>query len=145
GPALAQPGNTPPAGGPGAAPQGPVAGDAPAPDAPRLPLSPDELALLSEVERDYVRYREAAEGHHLRIRAIVRRELDKRTRDLERRYAERIRKADDERKKRHLDTIALLETFIAEHPDHEQFTPDAMFRLASLYLDQAEAELEARE
>ena len=30
------------------------------------------------------------------------------------------------------------------HPNHEQFTPDAMFRLADLYLDQADEEVEAR-
>ena len=40
--------------------------------------------------------------------------------------------------KRHADTIALLEKFLQNHPNHETFTPDAMFRLADLYLDQAD-------
>src|SRR5207244_9757929 len=39
---------------------------------------------------------------------------------------------------------AALEKFLKDHPDHEQFTPDAMFRLADLYIDLSEEEFEAR-
>ena len=34
--------------------------------------------------------------------------------------------------------------FLANHPSHDVFTPDAMFRLADLYLDQADEEVESR-
>src|SRR5690606_11688052 len=61
---------------------------------------------------------------------------------LEKRYAEAIKKAEAEERKRHLEAIALLEKFIADYPDHPQFTPDAMFRLADLYLDEANHEFE---
>src|SRR5262249_20459792 len=37
-----------------------------------------------------------------------------------------------------------LEKFLADHPHHEQFTPDAMFRLAQLYLDESDAEVDRR-
>jgi cellulose synthase operon protein C len=141
-PALAQPGSTP--SGPQPAAPGPPASRA-AFGTDAKPLGPQELEVLKEVEAAYLRYKEAADDHHLRMRTILLRELHKRTADLEKRYAERIRKAEEEKRRRHLDTIALLEKFIEEHPDHEQFTPDAMFRLADLYLDAAEADLEARE
>ena len=34
--------------------------------------------------------------------------------------------------------LKLLEKFLASHPSHDQFTPDAMFRLADLYIDVAD-------
>lgn len=129
--ALAQPGVDPDARRP-----------APRPRAHELPLSPAEMELLREVERDFERYRDAADGHQRHIRALLLRELRKRRTMLETRYAERIRQAKAEKERRHLDTIALLEKFIAEHPDHAEFTPDAMFRLADLYLDEADAAFE---
>lgn len=142
-------------GAPGAGPAGIGPGRSPSTDPPargqlrfgpeRAPLSSEELEVLAQAERDFLRFQEAADGHHQRVRSVLLREFDERTQELEKRYAERIRRAEEDRKQRHLDTIALLEKFIQEHPDHEQFTPDAMFRLADLYLDQADAELEARE
>ena len=114
----------------------------PRPRAHEMPLSPAEMALLREVERDFERYRDAADNHQRHIRALLLRELRKRKAMLEKRYAARIRQAKAEKERRHLDTIALLEKFIAEHPDHAEFTPDAMFRLADLYLDEADVAFE---
>src|SRR5262249_48036598 len=34
--------------------------------------------------------------------------------------------------------------FLAEHNNHEQFTPDAMFRLADIYLDEADEDVDRR-
>lgn len=117
---------------------------------PNLPaaqsqLTGEEVALLAEVEQDYTRYQQAADGHHLRIRATLLREWTERNALLEKRYSERIARAEEEKKRRHLDTIALLRKFIKNYPDHEQFTPDAMFRLADLYLDQANVKQEEQE
>ena len=132
GPAVAQPG-----GGDGSA--------GASGSAVKSPLSPEELAVLAEVEEDYKRYEAAAAEHEERLRIVLRREFDKRTAELEKRYAERIAQAEGEKRRRHFEAIALLEKFIKDHPDHEEFTPDAMFRLADLYLDEADYELEERE
>lgn len=105
--------------------------------APPPPLDP---AVLDGFERDFERYEEAANRHHGRMRSLLLREYDKRKKELEARYAEKLRSARDEKNRRQLEAIALLEKFIREHPDHPQFTPDAMFRLADLYLDKADEE-----
>lgn len=134
-----------PAGAPTAEPV-PPRRPAPPPGSSRgAPLTPAELALLREVEGDFQRYRAAADDHHRRIRAMLLREFRKRDRLLEQRYDERIRQAQAEKERRHLDVIALLEKFIEEHPAHQEFTPDAMFRLADLYLDAADAAFEAQD
>ncbi|HET7504986.1 MAG TPA: hypothetical protein VFK02_28375 [Kofleriaceae bacterium] len=109
-----------------------------------IQLSPQEKEALKDVEAEYDRFHTAATQHDRRMRAIARREYDARTADLQKRYADRIAKAEAERGRRHADTIAQLERFLKLHPDHEQFTPDAMFRLADLYIDQADEEVEAR-
>jgi hypothetical protein len=142
--ALASTATAQPVGQPGT---GPGLG-APPPTPPAMPgvnavtLSGEEREILKDVEVEYGRYLDAAEQHHARMRAILRREFDSRIADLEKRYAERIASAEHDRSLRHLKTIELLEKFIAEHPNHEEFTPDAMFRLADLYLDKAEDDLD---
>ena len=112
--------------------------------APPLQLTDKELKELKDVEADYDTFTKAADENDRRMRDIAKHEYDARTGELEKRYAERIAKTEADRVKRHADTIALLEKFLQNHPNHEQFTPDAMFRLADLYLDQADDEVEAR-
>ncbi|MBV8762351.1 MAG: hypothetical protein JO257_33990 [Deltaproteobacteria bacterium] len=132
--------NEPPPSGPGlGVPQAP-----PKPAAAPIQLNDKELKELHEVEQDYDAFLKAADDHDKRMREIARHEFDARTAELEKRYAERIAKTESDRGKRHADTIALLEKFLQNHPNHETFTPDAMFRLADLYLDQADDEVEAR-
>lgn len=140
GAALAQPGAVPvadPPSGPGLGTQTP-----PAPTTPILgggaPLSDAERDVLKEVETEWGRYVGQAEEQHRRMRELLLRSFDEKTRDLENRYAKRIAEAEARKKGKHLDTIALLEKFIVDHPAHPQFTPDAMYRLADLYLDVAD-------
>ncbi len=120
-------------------PRGPGVG-APLP----APLTPQEQEVLKDIEGEWDRYVAAGEEHHKRMRQVLLREYDGRTKELERRYAERIARTESQLTKRHKDTIALLEKFIVDHPDHPELTPDQMFRLADLYLDVADAELEAK-
>ena len=130
----------------------PGLGTQPAPPRPPAPpvnvtplqLSDKELAELKDIEADYTRFLGSANAHDARMRAIARREYDTRTEDLTKRYAERIAKTEAGRSKHHGDTIVLLEKFLKNHPNHDQFTPDAMFRLADLYLAAADDEVDAR-
>ena len=106
--------------------------------------SKDEKAVLKEIEADLKRYQRAAESHHERIKDYLYAQyLDRKAR-LEKRYADGIARTEAQQRKRHLDAIALLQKFINDYPNHPQFTPDAMFRLADLYLDEANWEFEKR-
>jgi cellulose synthase operon protein C len=145
GPGLGQPPGGP---GSGQPPGGPGSGQPFRPPMPvnTLPiqLSPREKDQLRDIEAEYERFLGAATEHDRRMRSIAKREYDTRTADLQKRYADRIAKAEADRGRRHGDTIALIEKFLQNHPNHTQFTPDAMFRLADLYIDQADAEVEAK-
>ncbi len=154
--ANAQPGGAPLPGQPGGPiagqpggplpgqPGGPIAGQPGGPIArptavsPVPVLTPEELEVLAEVEQDLVRYEQAAGQHHRRMRTILASEYTDRKGQLEARYTEKISGAEKLELARRLRAIELLEKFIADYPDHQKFTPDAMFRLADLYLEQAE-------
>ena len=131
-----------PASGPGLGPPGRPARAVPVNVNP-VQLSPREKDELRDIEAEYERFLGAANQHDTRMRAIARREYDTRTGELQKRYADRIAKSEAERGRRHGDTVALLEKFLKDHPGHDQFTPDAMFRLADLYIDVADEEVEA--
>ncbi len=141
--AAAQPGTFPedPANGPGLG--GPRAVPIQAMPA-QIQLTPQEKDELKDVEAEYEKFSQAAADHDARMRMIARREFDSRTAELTKKYADRIAKTEASRGKRHGETIAKLEKFLVDHPDHETFTPDAMFRLADLYIDLADEEFEAR-
>jgi TolA-binding protein len=115
-----------------------------APMPEQIQLSPEEKDQLKDIESEYERFTQAAIEHDTRMRTIARREFDTRTAELTKKYADRIAKIESGRGQRHGETIAKLVQFLKDHPDHEQFTPDAMFRLADLYIDRAEEEFEAR-
>ncbi|HVK85894.1 MAG TPA: hypothetical protein VM513_17360 [Kofleriaceae bacterium] len=145
-PAAPTPATAVPAGGqcqPGNGGTPPALPTVPVNVAPRQ-LTPDEKRRLSDNEAEFDRFTAAANEHDARMRAIAKREFDTRSNDLTKKYADRIAKIQSEKAKRHGDTIAKLEKFLAEHPKHEQFTPDAMFRLADLYIDSADDEVEAK-
>ncbi len=134
-PALAQPGASEPWSQPATGPGLGVPSSA-------APLTDAERAALKEVEGDWSRYVGQAEEHHRRLRDQLLRSFADKTADLEARYAERIADATATKEERQRAIIEQLEKFIADHPDHPQFTPDAMFRLADLYLDVADEALD---
>jgi len=107
-------------------------------------LSPDEKRQLADNEAEFERFTTAANEHDTRMRAIAKREFDSRSGELTKKYSDRIAKIQSEKAKRHGDTVAKLEKFLVDHPKHDQFTADAMFRLADLYIDVADDEVEAK-
>ncbi|MCP4446403.1 MAG: hypothetical protein GY811_13820 [Myxococcales bacterium] len=111
--------------------------------APAIPShTPAELEVLAEIEQDLKRYEHSAGQHHRRMQAILSNEYKDRRSRLEARYAAKIAGAETQQYERRLSAIALLEKFVQDYPNHQKFTPDAMFRLADLYLEQAEYEFE---
>ncbi len=110
------------------------------PDAPDL--TPEEQGALNRKRDAFERFREVADHHHERIGELLSREYHIRRQRLVERYDSRIDVVHDQRRNQHVEAIAALERFLEEHPDHDEYTPDAMFRLANLYLDRAEFEFE---
>lgn len=129
-----------PASGPGLGPTPQPAPVAP----PPVQLSPAELEALKDAEAEYERFLIAATSHDARMRAIAKREYDRHTADITKRYADRIAKTEAARGRYRDDTTALLEKFLKDHPNHEHFTPDKMFQLADLYLTAADDEVDAK-
>ncbi|MEJ7596882.1 MAG: hypothetical protein WKG01_03135 [Kofleriaceae bacterium] len=127
-------------------PSAPGLGQNPGPSPVRAPvvLNDQELGVLKDIEGEYDQFIDAAEKHDTRMRTIAKREFDSRTADLGKRYADRIARTEAAKQRHHGDTVAMLEKFVIDHPAHEQFTPDAMYRLADLYLDKADDEVEAK-
>jgi hypothetical protein len=133
-----------PASGPGL---GPTPVPPPRPMAPIAPvvLSAADKRELGEVEQDFDHFESEAKTHDQRMRKIAEIEFNTRTADMTKKYSDRIAKAERQRGTKQGDTVALLEKFLVNHPDHETFTPDAMFRLADLYIDVADNELEDKQ
>jgi tetratricopeptide (TPR) repeat protein len=128
-----------------APPTGPGLGQpTPPPISGSLQLTPQEMEELKSVEEDYEQFLEAAKTHDTRMREIARHEYTARTAELEKKYAERIANAESDKGTRQTVTKERLEKFLADHPKHETFTPDAMFRLADLYLDEADEDVDRR-
>lgn len=136
-PAAGQPGGAA-AGQPGGPAAGQPTGSRPGSSFGPTQLTPEELEVLAEVEQDLKRYEQAANQHHKRVRVILASEYTDRKGQLESRYAEKIGNAEKQELERRISAIALLEKFVQDYPNHQKFTPDAMFRLADLYLEQAE-------
>jgi tetratricopeptide (TPR) repeat protein len=109
-----------------------------------IQLTAEDKEQLKDIENEYDRFTQAASDHDARMRLIARREFDSRTTVLTNRYADKIAKTEATRGRKHGETVAMLEQFLVNHPDHEQFTPDAMFRLADLYLDVADEMVEVQ-
>ncbi len=164
-PVMAQPGAsgpTPPTGptgtpvtdgsaGPTSTPVGPGSPGLGVPSAPppvmpivRVPLTAEDRNTLKDIESEFTQFTTASDKHQGRMMAIMMREYQERTRALEKKFADRMAKIDSDKATRHAETVALLEQFIVEHPSHQAFTPDAMFRLADLYLDAADEEVDNR-
>lgn len=108
------------------------------------PYSKAERDVLKEIESDVKRYQRAADAHYDRVKDYLFGQYQDRRTRLEKRYADQIARTEAQQRKRHLDAIALLVKFIKDYPNHPQFTPDAMFRLADLYLDESNWEFEKK-
>lgn len=115
----------------------------------RGPMSAEEKAefdaIMAEVEDVAKRWENQGGEHLVRMKEILRREYDERVRKLNQKYASGLKVADEEFRKRHLDAIAQLKEFLAKYPDDPKWTPDAMFRLADLYLDEAKWEFDKQQ
>lgn len=136
--------NTPPAS--TGEPANPPAFVPPSAARPRRPavvaLTAPEMSELSEIEREFAHYQDAANENERQLATRVQRAFLRRTAELEKKYAAGLSGLETKRTALQGDARALLDRFVAEHPTHQQYTPDVMFRLADLELDVADVEVE---
>src|SRR5215475_4272026 len=116
-----------------------------APAKPPRPLTPQELEVLKEVERDAERYSGASDDHMEQMRGVLRREYREKIKVIGDRYQRAMDAADKNYRSRHMSALEALQKFLAKYPDDPKWTPDAMFRLADLYLDKAKWEWDDKE
>ncbi|HKA86236.1 MAG TPA: tetratricopeptide repeat protein [Haliangiales bacterium] len=117
----------------------------PKPGAPPRELTPQELDVLKEVERDADRYAGAVGDHVEQMRGILRREYQDKVRAAAERYHKAMDGAEKDYRARHMSALEALQKFLVKYPDDPKWTPDAMFRLADLYLDKAKWEWDEKE
>src|SRR5262249_53514768 len=112
---------------------------------PKKTMSPAESQELKDLEKVVERY-EGAGGEHVGIlRDLLEREYTGRLAGLERRYQQPLDGAEREARKRLGSTMAMLKDFLGKYADDKKYTPDAMFRLAGLYLDEAKYDWDEKE
>lgn len=111
------------------APTGPVS------DAP--PVSPGAEANLQQLQIEAEAYRKGASAYAKAVGQIIRQRYEQKRKARLSAMQENIERDQAELKKARLDTIERLKAFLAKYPDVAEHTPEAMFRLAALYEEQA--------
>jgi cellulose synthase operon protein C len=123
----------------------PAPARAPAQAAGPRELTPQELEVLKDVEDVVGRYGQAEADHRAAMQDLLRREYERRLVDIGERYSKGIAASEKDFRARHQSAEELLLAFLAKYPNDPKWTPDAMFRLADLYLDQAKWEFDEKE
>ncbi|MEO7097352.1 MAG: hypothetical protein ABI175_29090, partial [Polyangiales bacterium] len=116
-----------------AAPSTPTTATTAAPNAP----TGDQATALAQLEAAAKDYRVGASAYSKAIGQIIRQRYEQKRKARLSQLQENIDKDMVELKKARLDTMERLKAFLAKYPDVPEHTPNAMFRLAALYEEQA--------
>ncbi|MFZ9886450.1 MAG: tetratricopeptide repeat protein [Myxococcota bacterium] len=109
-----------------------------------MPAPASDDASRLELLRDLVkRYEEDARDFREQVRLVAERKYRERRAAIEANYDKVLEPVLSAERKHRLEAIAAFEQFIARHPDHTRYTPDAMFRLAELYFEKYDDEYQA--
>ena len=91
-------------------------------------------------ERDLRYYQGGAASIAQDMKDQIRLEYDAQKAVLAQQYDSEIEKLEDEERARRMEAIARFEEFLAKYPNHQVYSPDAMFRLAELYFEKSSDE-----
>jgi tetratricopeptide (TPR) repeat protein len=106
------------------------------------PVSGEQDAALRDLTKEADRYRKGAAGYAQALNQIIRQRFEAKKKSRLGPLAENIRRDEDDIVKARQDTIKRLKAFIGKYPDDPDHTPDAMFRLAALFQEEAEETLD---
>lgn len=101
------------------------------------PITSAQDAALKELTAEADAYKKAAGGYAKAVGQIMMQRYQQKRNARLSSMQENIDKDAAELKRARLDTIERLKTFLAKYPDVPEHTPNAMFRLAALYEEQA--------
>lgn len=104
-------------------------------DAP--PVTPGMEANLQQLQLEADAYKKGAAGYAKAVGQIIRQRYEQKRKARLSAMQENIEKDQADLKRARLDTIERLKAFLAKYPDVPEHTPEAMFRLAALYEEQA--------
>ena len=103
---------------------------------PNAPTN-DQEAALQQLEIAAKEYRGGAASYAKAVSQIIRQRYEQKRKARLSQLQENIDKDQAELKKARLETMDRLKAFLAKYPDVPEHTPNAMFRLAALYEEQA--------
>ncbi|MFI5298006.1 MAG: hypothetical protein ACHREM_07905 [Polyangiales bacterium] len=101
------------------------------------PISSDQAAALVQLQTEADSYRHGAATYAKAVSQVIRQRFEQKRRTRLASLQESIDRETTELRAVRLETIERLKAFLAKFPDVPERTPDAMFRLASLYEEQA--------
>src|SRR5690606_30306951 len=109
---------------------------APASAAERRPdPTPEQVALLRELEVEAGRFVAAGRAYDRSVRAILDRELLRRRGGRARYFDAALGEETAALAESRVDAIARLERCLGRYPEDPEYTPDTMFRLGELYFE----------
>lgn len=111
----------------------PVPESAPAP----APAQAKPTADLLELTEEMIAFERESEEFRLDVATLVERRYEQKKSELQARYDQAVSLLSIEERKRRDEAISRLEEFLGKYPDNDQFTPDALFRLAELQFERA--------
>ncbi len=106
--------------------------------------SDDQVQALREMQNELDRFKTTGGQYEKTVDAIVRREYLRQRREKDNFYGRQVRFEEKLQNEAREEAIKLFEKFIAKNPDHQVYTPDAMFRLGELYYERSASQYQAR-
>jgi len=119
------------------APAAVASGSATGPMLSSPPITPGQETNLQQLSYEADAYKKGASGYAKAVGQIIRQRYEQKRKARLSSMQENIEKDQAELKRARLDTIERLKAFLAKYPDVPEHTPEAMFRLAALYEEQA--------
>ena len=92
---------------------------------------------LQEFRKEVGKFQEVGRELNSEVNGLVRDEIKRREAFINDSYARLISDVDVEQQRRRLEAIDAFQRFVAKYPNHPEYTPDAMFRLAELYYEKS--------
>ena len=101
------------------------------------PAEGSQTGELLELTEEMVAFERETDEFRRDIAELVERRFEQKKEELQGKYDEAVSQLSVEERKRRDEAIARLEEFLAKYPDNDQYTPDALFRLAEMQFERA--------
>ena len=96
-----------------------------------------EKAELDALEALVRRFTDSAESYRKSARELIEHKFNKKRNLLVNYYEDAVQQLEEEQRVNRLQAIEQFENFVRSHPDGDDYTADAMFRLSELYYERS--------